>query len=94
MLGRSEKTGKIQRFVGHLSQEEQNMAATMKLGVHKQKKTDSLYKNKKYFCRSECDTHNLKQADRVKNYVCTENIFCRLEYDTHNSKRENRVKTT
>jgi hypothetical protein len=43
-----------------LIQEEQNMAATMKLGVHKKKKTDSIYKNKKYFCRSECDTHNLK----------------------------------
>ncbi len=40
MLGRSEKTGKVQRFVGHSSQEEQNMAATMKLGTHKQKKTE------------------------------------------------------
>jgi hypothetical protein len=56
---RSYGLNQIQRFVGHLSQEEQNMAATMKLGVHKQMKTDSLYK-KKYFCWSECDTHNLK----------------------------------
>jgi hypothetical protein len=48
MLGRSEKTGKVQRFVGHSSQEEQNMAATMKLGVHKQKKTEIVCKKKKF----------------------------------------------
>jgi hypothetical protein len=35
MFGRSEKTGKVQRFVGHSSQEEQNMTAIMKLGAHK-----------------------------------------------------------
>jgi hypothetical protein len=86
MPGRSEKTGKVQRFVGHSSQEEQNMGATMKLGVHKQKKTEIVCTKKNFFCRSECDTHNLKQADSVKNEVCTEIIFCRSEYDTHNSK--------
>jgi hypothetical protein len=37
MFGKLEKTGKVQRFVGHSSQEEQNMAATVKLGVHNQK---------------------------------------------------------
>jgi hypothetical protein len=47
MLGRSEKTGKVQRFVGHLSQEEQNIAATMKLGAHKQKKTEIVWTKKK-----------------------------------------------
>jgi hypothetical protein len=31
MFGKLEKTGKVQRFVGHSSQEEQNMAATVKL---------------------------------------------------------------
>jgi hypothetical protein len=45
MLGRSEKLTKSKEVLGHSSQEEQNMAATIKLGVHKQKKTDSLYKN-------------------------------------------------
>jgi hypothetical protein len=40
MFGRSEKTGKVQRFLGHSSQEEQNMAATMRLGAHKQKNTE------------------------------------------------------
>jgi hypothetical protein len=49
MLGRLEKTGKVQRFVGHLSQEEQNMAATVKLGVQNQKKTDSLYRKTIFF---------------------------------------------
>ncbi len=42
MFGKLEKTGKVQRFVGHLFQEEQNIAATIKL-VHtktrKKKKT-------------------------------------------------------
>jgi hypothetical protein len=94
MFGKSEKNGKLQKFVGDLSQEEQNMATTVKLGVHKKRKTASLYKNKKYFCRSESDTHNLKRVDRVKNYECTENIFCRSESDTHNSRQANRVKTT
>jgi hypothetical protein len=41
----------------------------------KKRKTASLYKNRKYFCRAESDTHNLKQADRVKNYECTEIFF-------------------
>jgi hypothetical protein len=45
MFGKSEKIGKVQKFVGDSSQEEQNMAATVKLGVHNQKKTESLYKN-------------------------------------------------
>jgi hypothetical protein len=75
MFGKSDKTGEIQKFVGNLSQEEQNMAATVELGVHKKRKTASLYKNKKYFCRSESDTNNLKQADRVKKYVYTEKYF-------------------
>jgi hypothetical protein len=66
MFAKSEKTGKIQEFVGDSSQEEQNMAATVKLGVHKKKKTASLFKNIKYLCRSESDTHNLKQANRDK----------------------------
>jgi hypothetical protein len=45
MFGKSEKSGKVQKFVGDSSQEEQNMAATVKLGVHNRKETDSLYKN-------------------------------------------------
>jgi hypothetical protein len=89
----SEKTGKVQRFVGHSSQEEQNMAATMKLGAHKQKKLEIVC-TENIFRRSKYDTHNLARADRVKNDVCLESIFCRSECDTHNSKQANRVKTT
>jgi hypothetical protein len=37
MFGKSEKSGKVQKFVGDSSQEEQNMAAAVKLGVHNQK---------------------------------------------------------
>jgi GTPase SAR1 family protein len=44
MFGKLGKTSKVQRFVGHSSQEEQNMAATVKLYAHNQKETDSLYK--------------------------------------------------
>jgi hypothetical protein len=46
MFGKSEKTGKVQKFVGDSSQEEQNMAATMKL-VHtrrRKKKPDMCQK--------------------------------------------------
>jgi hypothetical protein len=45
MFGKSEKSGKVQKFVGDSSQEERNMAATVKLDVHNQKETDSLRKN-------------------------------------------------
>jgi hypothetical protein len=55
MLGKSEKTGKVQRFVGHLSQE-QNMAATMKLGAHKQKKTEMVC-TEKFFSGDQNVTH-------------------------------------
>jgi hypothetical protein len=51
MFGKSEKTGKIQRFVGHSSQEEQNMGATMKL-VHTKKRKEKENKGnwyRKYF---------------------------------------------
>jgi hypothetical protein len=50
MLGKSEKTGKVQRFVGHSSQEEQNMAAAMKLSVHKQKETEIVCAEEKIVC--------------------------------------------
>jgi hypothetical protein len=77
------------------------MAATMKL-VHtkkgKKKKT-KVIGTENIFCRSDCIcTHNLKQTDRVKNYILGlklhRKFFCRAESDTHNLKQENRVKTT
>jgi hypothetical protein len=43
------KTGKVQRFVGHSSQEEQNMAATIKLGAHKKELENRAGLYRKYF---------------------------------------------
>jgi hypothetical protein len=58
MFGKSEKTGNVQRFVGHLSQEEQNIAATIKLGAHKKEKENEVVCTENIFCRSKYDTHN------------------------------------
>jgi hypothetical protein len=49
MFGKSEKTGKVQKFVGDSSQEEQNMAATVKLGVHTKKGKQLVYTKRKIF---------------------------------------------
>jgi hypothetical protein len=49
MFGKSEKTGKVQRFVGPLSQEEQNVAATMILGAHKKELENRAGLYRKYF---------------------------------------------
>jgi hypothetical protein len=61
---------------GYSSQEEQNMAATMKLGAHKKEKKTEIVCPENIFCRSKYDTHHLKQADRVikKNDVCGLNL--------------------
>jgi hypothetical protein len=56
MFGKSEKTGEVQRFVGHSSHEEQNMADTMKLGAHKQKITEIVC-TEKFFSVGQNVTH-------------------------------------
>jgi hypothetical protein len=59
MFGKSEKSGKVQKFVGDSSQEEQNMAATVKLGV--------CGRGKKMICTEKCSvgrklTHTIQNG--------------------------------
>jgi hypothetical protein len=56
MFGGSEKVGKIQRFVGHSSQEEQKMVATLKQSCAQNTKGEIGFEQKKKVCRSKYNT--------------------------------------
>jgi hypothetical protein len=68
MFGKLEKNGKVQRFVGHSSQEEQNMAATVKLCAYGREKINDLYRK---FSVGQNMTHTIrnKQIGLKKKYM-------------------------
>jgi hypothetical protein len=85
MFGKLEKTGKVQRFVGHSSQEEQNMAATVKLCVYG--------KEKKMILTEKCSvgrnmTHKIRNEQIGLKVICTEkcSVGRKLTHTIQNGK--------
>jgi hypothetical protein len=62
----SENAGTVQRVVGHLSQEEQNMVATVGQNCSQKPRRARQGLNRKEICRSKCDTHKIERTKRVK----------------------------
>jgi hypothetical protein len=67
MVADLENAGAVQRVVGHLSQEEQKMVATLEQNcAQKHEGQSRVWTGEKKIFRSKYDTHKIKWTNRVK----------------------------
>jgi hypothetical protein len=65
-VGGSENAGTVQRVVGHLSQEEQNMVATVGQSCAQKSKGRGRDLNRKLICRTKYDMHKINGQTGLK----------------------------